>query len=77
MAKKTKLTKEEMSAIDGGIYICMLMVIIVFIIWVIFIVFEYLRQEENKMEKCKGCGIELEEGENSVEYCDGYCTNCY
>lgn len=27
--------------------------------------------------KCKGCEIELETGETSLEYCDGFCIDCY
>ena len=29
------------------------------------------------MTKCKSCGIEMGVGEASIEYCDGYCTDCY
>lgn len=28
------------------------------------------------MAKCKCCGKEMS-GEDSIEYCDGYCVNCY
>lgn len=29
------------------------------------------------MNKCKMCGREMGYGEASIEYCDGYCTECY
>jgi len=27
--------------------------------------------------RCKGCGIPLGVGESSLEYCDGFCAQCY
>jgi len=27
--------------------------------------------------RCKGCGIEMGIGETSMEYCDGFCSQCY
>ena len=27
--------------------------------------------------KCKKCNKEMGTGESSIEYCDGYCANCY
>ncbi len=27
--------------------------------------------------KCKNCKKEMDEGEASTEYCDGYCPDCY
>lgn len=27
--------------------------------------------------KCKKCGREMGTGEASIEYCDGYCVECY
>ena len=27
--------------------------------------------------KCKKCKQELGTGETSIEYCDGFCVNCY
>jgi len=29
------------------------------------------------MSRCRGCGKDLGSGEASIEYCNGYCADCY